>query len=796
MNALHRLFLVTLASVLAMSVAIAQDSGSKPPDQKKATELQQVVVTGTRVFDRTEADSMAPIDVLTPKDISRTGAPDLAVALRTLLPSLNFPQPSLTDATDATQPAQIRGLSPDHTLVLINGKRQHTTAALNVNGSLGRGSSPVDLNAIPMNAIDHIEVLRDGAAAQYGSDAIAGVVNIILKGGTHGSASISGGQYDGGQGDTWQGGADTGFALGNQGWLHVSARAMHQDPTNHAGPDPRYPDDPTFNTVTFHYGLPQTRTKQAALNFQYAFSKQAELYAFSVFNKRDVSAGGFFRSLSTYQTSHPAAATVYPQGYLPIENSAIRDDSEVIGLRGSVNGWHYDVSANSGGNHWKLHTSNTFNYSLGANSPTGFYIGTLHNRQNVFNIDVSKGFDVGLQTPLTVAWGAEYRHEKFGIKQGDDASYAGAGAQVFPGYQPLDAGTHSRHNTAAYVDLETDFTYKFSGGLAARYEDYSDFGSATAWKLSGRYAFNDTVAMRGTASTGFRAPSLQQEYYSSTSINFVDVGGGTLVPFTVRTFPVNDPAAIALGAQPLKAEKSRNFSLGLVFTPLSGLYTTLDFYQVDIDKRIILSGNLVGDAVQTYLGSVGIPFVSGGRFFTNAIDTRTRGADLVSTWPMELSNSSLKWTGGFNWNKTDIRSVADQPPQLGLAGLVLPIIDRRSKGFLTDSTPKTKAFVAGDWSMGNWSIHSQLTRYGEWTGRSNSNPANDQTYSASYLLDASASYDWSNWQFTVGANNLTNHYPDRNSDANNYHGILSYPLTSPYGFNGAYYYARAQVSWD
>lgn len=215
-----------------------------------------------------------------------------------------------------------------------------------------------------------------------------------------------------------------------------------------------------------------------------------------------------------------------------------------------------------------------------------------------------------------------------------------------------------------------------------------------------------------------------------------------------------------------------------------------------INDRIILSGNLVGDEVQAYLTSVGIPFVSGGRFFTNAVDTRTRGVDLVSTWPVELSNSSLKWTGGLNWHKTDIRSVAEQPPQLGLAGLVLPIIDRRSKGFLTDTTPHTQAFVAGDWTMGNWTIHSQVTRCGEWTARSNSSRDNDQTYAASYLLDASASYEWNHWQFTLGANNVTNHYPDRNSPGTNFNGILSYPLTSPSGFNGACYYARIGVDWD
>jgi len=296
----HKVLAIAIALALA-PLAHAQDAGAQK-QAKKAVELQAVVVTGTRMLDRTEATSLAPIDVLTSKDLQGTGATNLATALRTLLPSFNFPQPSVTDATDAIQPAQLRGLSPDQTLVLIDGKRQHPTAIVNVNGSLGRGSSPVDINAIPINAIDHVEVLRDGAAAQYGSDAIAGVINIILKGGAqHGSASVTGGQYSKGDGTTWQGGADGGFALGQKGWVHLSVDAMHQDPTNRAGPDkrspqPGYPQEPTYGQVTFHYGLPLTRAKQAAINLQYDFSPQVQLYAFSLFNKRDVSAGGFFRT--------------------------------------------------------------------------------------------------------------------------------------------------------------------------------------------------------------------------------------------------------------------------------------------------------------------------------------------------------------------------------------------------------------------------------------------------------------------------------------------------------------------
>ncbi|MHB1991723.1 TonB-dependent receptor plug domain-containing protein [Metallibacterium scheffleri] len=788
---------VLFAALAAAGVTHAQDAKQQPT---KAKELQTVVVTGTRMADRTVAYSMAPIDVLTPKDLEQTGAPSLAQALRTLLPSFNFPQPSVTDGTDAIQPAQLRGLSPDETLVLINGKRQHTTAIVNVNGTLGRGSSPVDLNAIPMNAIARIEVLRDGAAAQYGSDAIAGVINIILKGGNHGG-SVSGtlGQYskhDNADGRTAQGGADGGFALGQKGWIYLSADYTHQDPTNLAGPDLRYPTNPTYGQVTFHYGIPLLKQKNAAINMQYDLTPQVQFYAFSVFNKRNVSAGGFFRSLSAYSASNPAAVAVYPAGYLPIENSSILDTSLVAGLRGTVlDGWHYDLSYNTGGNHWKLDTSNTFNYSLGAASPTGFYIGTLLNREDVLNADFNKGVDLSwLKNPLTVAWGLEHRKDSFTIKQGDAASYAGAGAQVFPGYQPLDAGTHSRHDNAAYLDLETDFNDQLSGGFAVRHENYSDFGSTTSWKFSGRYGFNDTVALRATASTGFRAPSLQQEWYSSTAINFVNVGN-TLVPFTIRTFPVNNPAAVALGAQPLQPEKSHNYSIGLVFTPQSGLYATVDLYQISIDNRIILSGNLVGTAVQNYLTSVGIPFVSGGRFFTNAVNTRTRGVDVVGTYPVQLGDSStLKFTGGLNYNKTTILSIAPNPPQLGLAGLTLPVIDRTNQGYITNSTPRDKVFLAADWSLGSWRVHGQATRYGTWTIYG-STPSGDQTYGAKVLLDASVSYLWNNWDFTVGANNLTNQYPDQNNAANNFGGILAYPNSSPFGFSGAYYYGTATFRW-
>jgi iron complex outermembrane recepter protein len=752
--------------------------------------LHTVVVTGTRELNRTVATSLSPIDVLTPAALAATGATDLATALRALLPSFNFPQPSITDATDASQPAQLRGLSPDETLVLIDGKRLHTTAIVNVNDTIGRGSSPVDLSAIPLDAVDHIEVLRDGAAAQYGSDAIAGVINIILKHGPGGGAAgITTGQYLKGDGRTAQGGVDGGIGLGSAGWVRVSVDAIDQQPTNRSGPDIRYPGDPTYGQRTFHYGLPALRAQQGALNLQYDFTPGVQLYAFSVLNHKNVWAGGYFRSLSQFDVTTPAATVVYPEGFLPIEESTLQDDNEVLGLRGMLLGWHYDLSGTTGGNTWRLDTANTLNYSLGGDSPTDFYVGTLRSREALANADFKRAFSPGwLADGLLVAWGLEYRREQFSIEPGDPASYAGVGAEVYPGYTPEDAGTHSRHSQAAYLDLESDLTDCLSAELAVRHEDYSDFGGTTSVEAAGRYALDHDVAVRATASDGFRAPSLQQEYYSSTAINLIN---GSI--YNVRTFPVSDPAAIALGAQPLKAEKSHSYTAGLVLTPPGGLYATLDLYQITIAHRIILSGDILGPTVQSYLASVGIPFVDGGRFFTNAVDTRTRGADLVSTYPWQLSGSSLNLTAGVNYNRTAILAIAPSPPQIGLAGVTLPLITRDEQGRITVGTPRSKAFVAADWRIGRWSVHSQITRYGEWTDQDALNAGNDQIYGARFLLDAGLQYRLGGMSVAIGGDNVTNTYPHQARASLD--GILPYPETSPFGFEGAYYYGRLGYQW-
>jgi len=412
------------------------------------------------------------------------------------------------------------------------------------------------------------------------------------------------------------------------------------------------------------------------------------------------------------------------------------------------------------------------------------------------NADLSKDVTVGfLPNPVTVAFGAEYRHEKYSITAGEPASYYGTGAQVFPGFTPGDAGSHSRHSYAAYLDLETNVTDKLSAGLAGRYEDYSDFGNAWSGKLSLRYQFTDAVALRATASNGFRAPSLAQEYFSATATNLVSTPTGNQLQ-QVRTFPVSDPAAIALGAEPLKAEKSRNYGVGLVLQPTEALSATIDAYQITVDHRIILSGNLTGTNVSNYLQANGYPGVQGGRYFTNAVNTRTRGVDAVVNYKLDLNSAgTLNLNVAANYNKTDVLYIQPNPPILQQNGLVLARVTRDEIGRITTGSPKDKFVFGADWNIGAFSVHGDLTRYGDITVLNASNPALDQTFGAKWLLNVSGTYHLDRWDFTLGADNVTNTYPDELIYANSQNGQLPYSNYTPFGFNGAFVYGKATFRW-
>ncbi|MQA20945.1 TonB-dependent receptor plug domain-containing protein [Rugamonas rivuli] len=757
-------------------------------------ELQSVVVTGTYAKNRRTIDSESPVDVIGAKELQASGSSELATVLGRLLPSMNFPRPSGADASDAVRPAQLRGLSPDQTLVLVNGKRRHTSAVVNVNGTQGRGSAPVDLNAIPLAAIDHIEVLRDGAAAQYGSDAIAGVINIILKkGASGGEAEVGFGEYQKRDGKAITVRGSTGFNLGDQGWVRVALEAADRDPTNRAGPDLRNPAEPRYGKVNQRFGDPETRPRTVFVNSQYRINDDIDWYAFANYGQRNTSAAATWR---TALNGSAQRTPLYPEGFLPLENSESTDTSLVTGLRGEARGWRWDASLNYGSNEFQLDLDHTVNQTLGAASPTHFYAGKLKNTQQLFNFDIAKEYPVAaFSGPLTVALGVEARHEKYEIGAGDEASYIGTGAQGFSGFRPINAGSNSRHNESIYANLEAEVTKKFSTSAALRHERYSDFGSTTSAKGSARYAFSPDFSLRGTASSGFRAPSLAQQFYTITTTNF-SVVNGVNTPIETGTFAVGSAAASALGATPLKAEKARNYSLGVQWSPTRNWNTSVDAYRIDIDDRIALSANMtLSPALQAALAKQGI-LVGAGRYFTNAIDTRTTGVDVVSTYRWDSKDAGrYDFTAAYNHNKNSLEHVNDNPAILTANGLTL--IDRQTINRITVGSPKDKFSLATDWALGDWGARGVVTRYGSFTVPQN-NATLDQVYNPQWVLDISGSVKLNkNWRLSAGIDNVTNRYPDQVTSAGNLNnnGINPYSGFAPNGFNGRYYYAKAGYSW-
>lgn len=807
----HRTLLaVAIATGLASPIAVHAQTAAQPAtpaSQATRSDLDKVVVTGTRASNRTVATSAAPIDIITPETLEATGTTELATALSRALPSLNFPRPAITDGTDAVRPAQLRGLAPDQVLVLVNGKRRHTTALVNLNGSLGRGSSPVDLNAIPISAIDHVEVLRDGASAQYGSDAIAGVVNVVLKkNSSGGDVSARYGEYKKHDGKQWNAGADAGFKLGTGGFFNIAAQGGHQDNTNRATP---------YNgVVEQRYGDPEVKAGAASYNAELPLADNISLYSFSTWSRRNVLSNGYFRWAGDIRNDR----SIYPNGFLPQIHNVSKDVASVVGIHANpANDWFLDFSLDHGYNDLSFDIEHTLNRSLGSSSPRQFYAGSLHNSQTVFNADATKDYSVAWMKggPLTVAFGMEWRKESFQITQGEPGSYANGnlliprldangnpvttapltvlaapGAQVFPGFKPADAGLFSRTSRSVYLDLEGSFTDKLSGGLAVRNEHYSDFGDTTTGKLSLRYAFSPKFALRGTASTGFRAPSLQQQFFQSTATNFI---GG--VPFDIATFRVDNPAAIKLGAEPLKPEKSTNFGLGAVIQPINRMYVTIDAYQITVKDRIYLSENLIGPAVATFLQSQGIFGVNGGRYFTNALDTRTRGVDIVGGYRWKLpGGSSLDLTAGYNTNRTKIQRIAPNPPALNASGLNLLRIGRAEQGRVQYGNPRDKFSLNGTWKGQHWMASATGTRYGEFTTYGTT-AATDQTYKAKWVADLSLGYRVNGWDFAIGADNVFDTYPDRSIPGQGTRTYLPYSTQSPFGFNGAFYYGKVSYHW-
>ena len=806
MSRTQRVAPLALALLAAFATIPANAQPATASGDDDADALDTVVVTGTRVSDRTVAESTSPIDIITSEALQSTGTAELATALGRLLPSLNFPRLAISDGSDAVRPAQLRGLSPDHVLVLVNGKRYHTGALVNVNGTQGRSSSPVDLNAIPMTAIERVEVLRDGASAQYGSDAIAGVINIVLKrGASGGNIDARYGQYSAGDGEQYDLGGDAGFGLGNDGFVHVSALAGHQDNTDRARPflGPVTPTSAPLGRVVQRQGDPEIDNYSLSYNGEYAASETLALYSYAIHTERDVLSNGFFRPAGDPRN----IPTIYPDGFLPQINNVSTDYGFVGGVKG--NAWgntSFDLSYAYGQNELTFDIRNTLNRSLGPTSPLEFHAGALEVRQHVLNLDFNQRVDWGTAYPLTLSYGAEYRDDEFEQSPGEPLSYANGGfvapgqttplpgSQVFAGFKPTDGGKFGRDNISLYAGLEGDITDRFSAGVALRYEDYSDFGSTTTGKATARYAFTDAVALRGTVSTGFHAPSLQQQFFQSTATNFIVTPQGNL-PFDIVTFRVSNPAGIALGAEPLRPEESTNYSLGLVLQPIDRLYITIDAYRIELEDRISLSENLTSAAVRNFLNNNGFVGVGGGRYFTNAIDTTTDGVDVIGSYGWDLGLGSFELTAGYNYNKTEIDSIAPNPAALAAIDPNALRFGRVEVGRFEVGAPRNKVLLGGVWRNDRWELAANTVRYGEITVR-NANAAQDQTFDAKWTLDLAATFRLDRWSFTIGGDNVLDEYPDEVLLANSTGGQLPYQSSaSPFGFNGAFVYGKVGYSW-
>jgi iron complex outermembrane receptor protein len=775
--------------------------------------LQELAVIGTRAAERTSTEAPVPVDVLTAAEIKQSGRTETAQIIQSLAPSFNFPRATISDGTDHTRPATLRGLAPDQVLVLVNGKRRHTSALINVNGSIGRGSGMVDLNAIPASAIERIEILRDGAAAQYGSDAIAGVINIILKEAAPNELSTTAGQTTESDGEVIQAAGNYALPLGADGVLQLAAEYRNRGFTNRSAADlrqqyfagdPRNSDPTLTGQINHRQGDADTEDAGLFLNLSKPVSDAAEIYAFGGGTIRSGESAGFWRRALDDRT----VRSIFPNGFLPMIGTKISDFSGVAGLRGDRAGWRWDVSANYGRNLFHFDVRNSANVTLGAASPTEFYAGTLIIDQILANVDLAKSYAIGLASPLNVAVGGEFRRDGYHITAGEPDSWrdggvpildgpnAGTqgapGAQVFPGFRPGDATDQNRNNVAGYFDLEAQVVNKVLLGVAGRVEHYNDFGSTTDGKVTARFEPVPGFALRGSVSTGFKAPSLGQSFFSATSTNFING-----IPFENRTFPVTSPVAQALGASELTAETSQNYSFGVAVNPVKSLAITADYYQILIDDRIVLSGNFTGATIRTFLENQGFPGVAGGRFFTNAIDTRTLGVDVVANYGFPIGASgTLRLTGGYNYTVNRVLRVAPTPA--ALSAFQETLFDRVERARIEVGQPRDNISFSGVFNYNDLGITLRTQRFGEVTSFGTPTDGSlDQTFSANWITDVAASYTFGQ-RLTVsaGVDNVFDVYPDENNQGNpttagnNNFGIFPFNQISPFGFNGSFYYGR------
>ncbi|MFS2137118.1 TonB-dependent receptor plug domain-containing protein [Duganella sp. Dugasp56] len=806
--------LSTLSFGAAFAANAAADDAAVPADAANATSAGAVIVTGTRSSGIKVENSASPIQVLDAASLQRTGQPDLIQALAQNLPSFTA-QAFGGDTANLTLSARLRGLSPNNTLVLINGKRRHGTANLAVLGGPYQGGAAADLNYIPVSAIDHIEVLQDGAAAQYGSDAIAGVINIILKSNNHGgTASATGGGYVDGGGRTGDASANVGVEPFKDAFLSLTAESKYHGYSDRGGIDPRvvnpanmaaYPgmfQEPGYPHVNHISGDAQYHLNVLAANFGYDLTPDSQVYAIATYGRKEA------RAYENYRLPN-RLPKIYPTGFSPKETMKQDDYALTAGIKGLVGGWNMDLSTTYGKDTSKIGVADSGNVSLfndtGA-SPTVFSAGAFIASQLTTTLEASREFNVGWAKPLNVAGGIEHRIDKYEIEAGDPASRYKEGSQSYPGFSLTDAGSHRRTNEAAYIDLAgnpiTDLTLDF----AARYEHFSDFGNAKVGKLTTRYDITPAAAVRGTFSNGFRAPTLAEEYYSATNV-------GPTTAF-VQLAP-NSAGAKLVGVDGLKPERSTNFSLGLVLNPASNLAITFDAYQIKIRDRIVGSGALYGSGGGTNSPAVVAAIKANGNvldsavsqtginIFSNAVDTRSRGFEFVTTLNENYGTAGkVDWSIAANYNKVEVTKINQAPTQL----LPQTLLDKTAISDLETASPKVRVNLGALWKIGNWTVNLREAIYGKSSeyGSEDGSVYHKTEISARAITDLEVGYKISPaWSLAVGANNLFNQYPngvnpallaDQRAAGDNA-AVTILPSFSPFGINGGYYYARANYKF-
>ena len=827
----HSVNLALFASLTTAFIAPSQAHAQQQAEQAE----EKIVVVGTRRSLRSVAESTVPVDVLTSEEMVSTGQLEMSQVLANLVPSFNFPNATIADGTDHARPAVLRGLAPDHTLVLINGKRRHSGALLNLNGTVGRGSTAVDMNNIPASAIKRVEILRDGAAAQYGSDAIAGVINIVLKDADEGgSISVTHGRYEtdmagspelletkvgadgnlefveGGprsrsDGDTTTVSANWGTSIAKDGFLNLSFELRDKEPTNRSGYDVREnyarlddgsldPRELTIDRYNHKFGKAEVEDIAFFYNFGYELENNMNLYSFGSYSTRDGKSAGFYRRAKDSRN----IPEIYPDGFLPHIVSDVKDTSFAIGINGETGDWQWDLSSNYGKNDFALGVVNSLNTSLGVSSPTEFDNGALIYDQWIINLNANTSFDLG-DKEVFFASGIEYRKENYEITVGEQASYitqldadgnpvAAGGAQVLSGFSPDSATDRDRNNVAVFAEFDTYITDNLNLVLAGRYEDYSDFGSNFTSKLAARYAMSDDLSLRGAVSTGFRAPSLAQTSYTSVATVFENG-----IPNEVGLFTPDNPAAIALGAKQLEAEESVNMTLGFVYE-YEDFSLSVDAYSIDIDDRIVLSENLSGDAVSAILADAGVQNVQRVRYFTNAIDTTTEGVDIVATYNVQTNGyGSVRLSAALNLNDTEVTNVKENPPELNALGDSYQVFAQREISRFELGTPDKKLNLASTWTYDDWVVTLRSTFYGEVVDAS-SNPDNHEVLDEKWITDLDVGYHLTeNLKISVGANNLFDQYPTDTISlvgASTFNRVFPYSGFSSYSIDGRFVYGN------